>query len=268
MRKVGVIRSSFDPITESTIQYALKLRKDKQLDGIVFEVNEEGILSKKEREGLLKYAIKPYRKLLLKKKKEDIIIYQEDYIQKDEKEVQQGQFYKAAHGIKRKLLEEGYYIKEILYHHCKESRARHSEAVAEVCVELAKEHHVDEKKAWMMGMLHDITKNKEDSYQEAIIKKYHPEILDYSPKVWHSYTAPHFLKTELGIRDQGILKAIENHTLGRGHSKLDYILYIADKCEPTRGYDASKEIKLSKENLRKGFELVMKEAEEYRNREE
>ena len=268
MRKVGIIEGLFDPITESNIQYARKRLKETNVDRIVFVVKGEGILDSKKRIQLVKDAIKRYRKLTLQLPKDSQVVFKEEIQDTEEALIHEGQFQYCAKGTKKRILEEGLYLEEILGAHLKDSRKNHSIEVAKLCVELAKEHHVNPTKAYIAGMLHDITKNQPDSYHEPILKEYHPDILTYSPKVWHSYSAPYFIKKELGIHDPEILNAIMNHTLGFGKSKLDYILYIADKCEPTRGYDASKAIQLSKENLKKGFLYVMKESEEYRKKEE
>jgi nicotinate-nucleotide adenylyltransferase len=45
------------------------------------------------------------------------------------------------------------------------------------------------------------------------------------------------------------------------------ILYIADKTEPTRGYDSTKEIALSMKDLAVGFALVKQEAAEWLKKE-
>ncbi|MBR2825105.1 MAG: bis(5'-nucleosyl)-tetraphosphatase (symmetrical) YqeK [Solobacterium sp.] len=267
MRRIGIVEGTFDPITESSIQEIRKKQKEYPVDAIVFVVKKEGLLSQKKRIQLVKDAIKRYRTFTTKVLPFDQVLFKEEINDLNEEKIREGKFQYAACGIKKRLIEEGLYLEEILNAHLKDHRKNHSIEVAKLCVELAKVHHVDTTKAYIAGMLHDITKNQPDSYHEPFLKEYHPEILTYNPRVWHSYSAPYFLKQELGINDAMILNAIKHHTLGTGKSKLDYILYIADKCEPTRGYDASKEIQLSKENLKKGFQLVMKESEEYRKKE-
>jgi nicotinate-nucleotide adenylyltransferase len=60
-----------------------------------------------------------------------------------------------------------------------------------------------------------------------------------------------------------VLNAIWHHTLGDGQSDLDRILYIADKIEPTRGYDTSAELALSLKNLKQGAQLVKARQQSY-----
>ena len=54
-------------------------------------------------------------------------------------------------------------------------------------------HHLDAESAYRMGLLHDITKNGMMKRKE-LLAIYHPEGLQYDPKVWHSFTAPFFIQ--------------------------------------------------------------------------
>ncbi|WP_353735921.1 MULTISPECIES: bis(5'-nucleosyl)-tetraphosphatase (symmetrical) YqeK [unclassified Okeania] len=59
-------------------------------------------------------------------------------------------------------------------------------------------------------------------------------------------------KKEFGIKDQEILAAITNHTLGeRAMNQLSYIIFLADTLEPGRGENPELQHlrQLSKENL-------------------
>ena len=70
----------------------------------------------------------------------------------------------------------------------------------------------------------------------------------------------------MGIQDEIILGAVKAHTLGTVRNDYDRILYIADKIEPTRGYDVSKEAELAMRDLKEAFALVFRESEQYRER--
>lgn len=268
MRKIGVFKGTFDPISEVELEEALHWLRNEHLNYVIFEINDEGSLSTLERKKLLKKVIKPYRKL-----KVDFCIKPSDEVlylnasNTNEEDIRHGLYYLAARGIKKELILQGYYFVQAIEYHCKTRRFEHSLAVSDVCVDLAKSHHLDLYIAKTMGLLHDITKNKSDEWGKAILDIYEPKITSMSPKVWHSETAVFFLKKEMGLTNQKILNAIWHHTLGTGKSDYAKILYIADKCEPTRGYDSSKEINLSKEKLKKGFALCIKESEEYRKKE-
>lgn len=260
MRKEGIVIASFDPITRQTLQELKQIQKREHLQVLYVWPQEEGILPFDVRLNLLQKATKPYNKL---------IVYQASHVPSfsvstdDEEKVRQGSFYLAAPGIQNVLVSQGYYFEEIVKAHCKPKRAGHSFAVAKLCEELANAHGLDAKKAYQAGLLHDITKDMSDDENRRILELYQPDKLSLSPKVWHSYSARSWLKQNLGLYDEEILHAIDCHTIGNGTSSLDHILYIADKCEPTRGYDSTKEIALSKKDLKEGAKLVLEEAHQY-----
>ena len=104
---------------------------------------------------------------------------------------------------------------------------------------------------------------KDDEKGKELLAIYYPEGLQYDPKVWHSFTAPFFIQKYLCLHDHQTLNAIWHHTLGDGKSDYDAILYIADKIEPLRGYDASKEWEVSRISLQKGARYVLQKAKAY-----
>ncbi len=268
MSKIGIFTGIFDPISEQELKEALVWQRKEHLSYVIFEVEGEATLSKDERIKLVKQAISPYRKLKLDyhKNVDDVILYK-NASNMHEEEIRQGSYYLCDKRTRRELLLNGYYFESAVEFHCNKHRYEHSLAVRDVCVDLAKTHGLDIYIASTMGMLHDITKNKSDEWGKTLLDIYESTITSMSPKVWHSETAIFFLKKEMGLHNQKVLNAIWHHTLGTGKSDYAKILYIADKCEPTRGYDSSKEINLSKKNLKEGFDLCIKESEEYRKNE-
>ncbi len=113
-------------------------------------------------------------------------------------------------------------------------RFAHSKSVADVAVRLAEIHHVDKRKAYVAGILHDLTKSLSDEEHINYLKAYDLMKL-HSPKpLWHSYSAVYFIKEKLNLYDGDILNAIYHHTDGLSKSKLAMIIYIADKREPLR----------------------------------
>ena len=262
-----IVEVPFDPITEAEIQWLLACRKKTHADRMLLSVSEEGTADRGLRIEMVKLAVKPYRHLQVCQNnvRGTWIELPADIIESEQK-VRQGRYDQAARGTRRILAETGIYFEESVNVLCKPARAAHSRSVAQVCRELAEANGMDAEQAWKAGILHDVTKAWSDERGRAFLQVYAPDKVELSPKVYHSFTAPVFLKTVMGIQDETILQAIQTHTLGDGHTKLDYLLYIADKIEPTRGYDVTRETALAKEDLKAAFELVYQEAEEYRER--
>ena len=260
--KTCIVSAPFDPVTYAEIRRLLNAAKVNGFRKIYLYVTEEGILPRTERMRMVSLAVRSWGKLELYEGKDrpaNMITLNSA----SEETVRQGRYDLAAPGIKKILIEEGPYLNETLDHLCNPHRAAHSRSVAMVCRQLAEAHGLDGDQAWRAGMMHDMTKAFSDEANGKIMKVYAPEMMEYSPKVWHSYTAPVYLYHYLGLRDHRILEAIKHHTLGDGTGDLDRILYIADKIEPSRGYDSTKEMELSRQDLKKGAELVLAESKQY-----
>ena len=266
MRKTAVICGCFDPVTAQDVAFAVRLRREKQYDRIVFVPEAEGSLPRETRKDLLKAALKPYRHFGAGEMVKDADVYSASAGPAEEA-VRQGNYALAARGIRRMLGAEGLYFEDLVDACCNPHRAAHSRAVADLCRQLAEAHGLDGDLAWRAGMLHDITKGRSEEWGRRILERYEPGALQYAPPVWHSFTAPVWLKQNLGITDHELLSAVRNHTLGGGRTPLAMILYIADKTEPTRGYDSTREIALSMKDLAAGFALVKQEAAEWLKKE-
>lgn len=260
----AVFIAPFDPITEEEIRFALSYVKEHHLSSLHLLPWGEGILDRKTRSVLVEKAIAPYRKLEIADgiSREDEVISFEEGVQ-GEKKAQQGEFFRCSKALRAILNAHGYYYVEIARAHCNPHRFTHSLGVADTAEKLAEAHHLDAGQAYRAGLLHDVTKALSDEEGRAVIARYKPEWLSISPRVWHSYTAVLFCRQNLDLKDEAILHAIEHHTIGDGKSDLDRILYIADKIEPGRGYDTSREMALSLKDLKEGSELVREESKKY-----
>ena len=261
-----VLCAPFDPISEAELQAAAEVLKQPDVRTVILAVEEEGVLDPETRLRFVKRAVRPYRRMYAALACDVSGIRLEDSLIDSERIVREGAFRKAAPGIRKTLAEGMLYLETVVDAHCKPHRALHSRSVADLCRTLANAHGFDEDKAWKMGMLHDVTKAWSEEQGRALLKVYAPEAVSYAPPVYHSFTCPVFLKTVMGIEDREILEAIRQHTLGDCTGPLSKILYIADKIEPTRGYDVSKETELAMKDLDAAFALVYREAEEYRER--
>ena len=264
--KTLIIAAPFDPVSEKEISAVKKMQRDGGYRNVVLHVCREGVLSRELRLKLLKTAVSRYRRWSVSPAENEDAVTLENEVIESEAEVRGGAFLKAAKGIRRLLAENTWYYETALDACCKPKRAVHSRSVADVCLMLASAHGLDREQAWKAGILHDVTKAWSDEKGKAFLQVYAPEIVPLAPAIYHSYTCPVFLKTVMGIQDRLILSAIREHTLGTCSSDLSKILYIADKIEPTRGYDASEETALALRDLDAAFRLVFQEAAEYRER--
>lgn len=138
-----------------------------------------------------------------------------------------------------------------------EARLQHIIGVEQTAIKLAKQYQIDENKAAMAGIMHDLAKFFPPQKLLKIAKKHKiniDSICQHHPHLLHAQVSAIVAKLEFGMQDQDILKAIENHTLGSPEmNTLSCIVFVADTIEPTRGNDPElvKIRRTSQENLYK-----------------
>ena len=120
-----------------------------------------------------------------------------------------------------------------------QSRLNHILRVEQMAVKLAEHHNLDVEKAATAGLMHDLAKYFKPP---QLLEMARAEGLDIDPV---SEATPHLLHAEVsaivardtfGVKDEEVLQAIANHTLGRpGMSRLSCIVFLADSLEPGRG---------------------------------
>ena len=138
-------------------------------------------------------------------------------------------------------------------------RYEHSVSVAALSVKIARANHMDEERAWLCGLLHDINKEYKMIDMEAskkVLSIMKPELLEYKEAVWHGYMGRFVLEHCLQIHDKKLLMAIENHVLGECNSPYAKLIYVADKLDPRRNYDTTPGIEACCRNLNEGFKFV------------
>ncbi len=121
-----------------------------------------------------------------------------------------------------------------------EYRFHHSMCVAEKAKELAIKHGLDGDKAYLAGILHDITKEMPPEEQERLIKE-DGHILTYvergNHRVYHQMSGAAYVKNVLGITDPDIIGGIRYHTTGRDDmTDFEMIIYLADFTSADRNY--------------------------------
>lgn len=126
--------------------------------------------------------------------------------------------------------------------HVPPSRLNHILRVEQMAEELARHHNLDVETARAAGLMHDLAKYFKP---EKLLEMARAEGLEIDPV---SEATPHLLHAEVsaivardtfGVKDEEVLQAIANHTLGRpGMSLLSCIVFLADTLEPGRGNTA------------------------------
>ena len=146
-------------------------------------------------------------------------------------------------------------LKELL----SDYRYEHSLRVGETAKELARIYKVDEEKAYLAGITHDIAKEFTKEQNEAIMKRNHQTIdKEENPRINHAIVGAVYAKEKYHLDDE-ITHAIFSHTVGDiPMSDLDKIVFVADKIESGKNYPGiEEERQLSKENLDKAIILCM-----------
>lgn len=149
-------------------------------------------------------------------------------------------------------------FKEILKKRLNEKRYYHSLCVADEAKRLAEKYGGDTEKAYLAGLLHDITKNASAEEQLKIFSDFGiipNEIENGAEKLWHAMSGAAYAEHILGIKDPEIIDAIRYHTTAKaGMSLLAKILYLADFTSADRDYDDVEVIrKYVNESLQKAF---------------
>ena len=128
----------------------------------------------------------------------------------------------------------------LLQSRLKERRFQHSLNVADAAVELARRFGANEDKAYLAGLLHDITKNESDENQLQMMQSggiILTTTQQNNPKLWHAMSGMVYLRDTLGIEDAEILGAVRWHTTGKaGMTLLEKVVFIADYISAERDY--------------------------------
>ena len=125
-------------------------------------------------------------------------------------------------------------------------RFRHTLAVADLARRLARRWGIDEEKAALAALLHDLGRAVPAARLPGLTRRLRlkiprsAETLRRSPLLAHSYVSEHWARERFGVDDPAVLRAIRRHTLGAPAaaemSSLDKALYIADSASTDRRY--------------------------------
>jgi len=175
-------------------------------------------------------------------------------VQASSSEVRHGHIEMLDSLVLKYITSEGLYLETLVEPRMKKKRWKHTCSVAHLAAEIAKANGLNEKQAYIAGMFHDVAKEMDYDQSLDLMKKYYPEFVDKPVPIWHQWLSRYVSEHEFLIDDEVVLKAIEDHTTASlTISPIGKCVYVADKLDPLRGYDSSKQIKLCKKNIHEGF---------------
>lgn len=132
-------------------------------------------------------------------------------------------------------------LKLILKQRLNEKRYYHSLCVADEAKRLAEKYGGNAEKAYLAGLLHDITKNAPEAEHLKIFADFGiipNEIEKGAEKLWHAMSGAAYVEHIMGIKDPEIIDAIRYHTTAKANmSLLAKILYLADFTSADRDYE-------------------------------
>ncbi len=162
------------------------------------------------------------------------------------------------------LCQNGLFLDKIVSSVLSKKRFLHSQSVANLARDIALANGLDSHAAYIAGMFHDIAKEESKEDTLNLMNAHFKEHLDSSPAVYHQWTSAYRTMHTYGIHNKSVLQAIENHTTAHINMQpLDMCVYVADKYDPLRNYDSSKEIALAKTDIVAGFKQCLIDFYEY-----
>lgn len=153
--------------------------------------------------------------------------------------------------------------KNLLNSRLDEYRYRHSLCVADEAKRLALKCGIDAEKAYLSGLLHDVTKNATFEEHLQIFARFGIILNDIeknAQKLWHAISGAAFCEHILKISDGEIIDAIRYHTTAKAEmSQLCKVLYLADFTSADRSYpDVDVMRKLVDESFEKALVYALK----------
>lgn len=155
-------------------------------------------------------------------------------------------------------------IKEILKKQLSAQRYHHTLCVAKEAKHLAKQYGEHMQKAYLAGLLHDCMKCCSYPNLLQYLKK-NDILLSYIdkkiPANFHAVAGASYIKNELGILDQKVIRAVRYHTTAKSHmSVFEKILYVADAISADRrGKNIENIRKAAGQSLDSAMLLILKD---------
>ncbi len=166
--------------------------------------------------------------------------------------------------VLRYISKEGLYLDTMIKPRMTKRRYEHTLSVAKLAKEIAMANGLDSKKAYIAAILHDVTKELPRSIEKEIMEKEYAAKMSLPHVVWHQYSGEYIAREEFLVEDKEVLQAIRYHTTAdENMSKLDMVIYVADKLDPLRDYDSTAQIELAKQDIEAGFANCLKDFYEF-----
>lgn len=181
--------------------------------------------------------------------------------------IREGSYHLTLPSVRKVMAEHALYFNDFVRNSMSEKRYLHSLSVANLSKEIAACHHLNEKQAYLAGLLHDVCKQWPHEKSEIWMKHCFSSLVDEPKAVWHGYLASKDIKRSLRVNDKTISLAVYHHVKGESINPIAMIVYMADKLDPLRGYDSSQQIALAKKDLKEAFLQVKREQLEYLQKE-
>lgn len=147
----------------------------------------------------------------------------------------------AGHIARRRLYGTG--LAAALQAGLKPSRFAHTLAVRRLAEALARRWGEDPRRASSAALLHDcgrlVRRRRQARYARTrrLRVPLLEEVARREPGLLHAYVGEDIARRRFGCRDEAVLAAVRNHTLGApGMSRLERILYVADAVSEDRGH--------------------------------
>jgi len=168
--------------------------------------------------------------------------------------IREGQLDQLDEKVLKYISSKGIYLETIVASFMSKKRWKHTCSVAKLAAEIAKANDLDERQAYIAGMLHDVAKEMDNDEAQNIMEKHYSQFINKPKAIWHQWLSRYVSETLFLVEDEVILKAIEDHTTASTSiSLIGKCVYVADKLDPTRGYDSSKQIQECKNDINQGF---------------
>ncbi len=178
-------------------------------------------------------------------------------------EIREGNVSHLHYNVLRKMIEHEFHVENLAQSLVSEKRFKHIQAMTKLALGIASAHDMDTHQVYLAALFHDCAKEWPIEKLRKTLEVCDPKFLEKPEYMWHARCGAYYAKHVLQIQDKLVLQAITHHVEGLDHHPLSQLIYIADKCDETRGYDASKLIQIAYDNIENGYKAVVENTKNY-----